>query len=112
MNNLEERVYIAKLFDLYGKMLTQKQQELFFLYYYEDLSLSEISIQEAITRQGIHDHLRRAEEKLKLLEEELSFAKRLDNIENALLGLIEQATSYEEIKTGVKELLEEVTYGL
>lgn len=112
MNNLEERVYIAKLFDLYGKMLTEKQQDLFLLYYYEDLSLSEISVQEAITRQGIHDHLKRAEEKLKFLEEELGFAKRLETIENTLLVLIEKTTSYEEIKAGVKELLEEVTYGL
>ena len=52
MNNLEERVYIAKLFDLYGKLLTQKQQDLFLLYYYEDLSLSEISTHQS-WRKGI-----------------------------------------------------------
>ena len=43
------------LFDFYGEMLTDKQKEMFDLYYNEDLSLAEISEHVGITRQGVRD---------------------------------------------------------
>ena len=50
----KDLVKMSLLYDLYGGMLTEKQRELFTLYYEEDLSLAEIAQNEGITRQGVH----------------------------------------------------------
>ena len=52
---------MSMLFDFYGDLLTDKQKELFDLYYNEDLSLSEIAEQAEISRQGVRDAIVRAE---------------------------------------------------
>lgn len=73
----EKKVYIARLYDYYGQLLTEKQRYATELYYYDDLSLSEISEQVGITRQGVRDQLKHAEEYLLLCEEKLGFAGKL-----------------------------------
>lgn len=67
---------IAYLLDLYGAALTDKQRTLVDYYYNEDLSLSEISENEGITRQGARDGIKRAEAQLKEWEEKLGLLKK------------------------------------
>ena len=64
------------LFDFYGDMLTDKQRELFDLYYNEDLSLSEIAEHAGITRQGVRDVLVRSEAILNEMEEKTGIVAR------------------------------------
>ena len=64
------------LFDSYGDMLTDKQRELFDLYYNEDLSLSEIAEHAGITRQGVRDAIVRAEHTLRQVEDKLGLVAR------------------------------------
>ena len=56
---------MSLLFDFYGETLTEKQRELFDLYYNEDLSLAEIAEHAGITRQGVRDSIKRAEHALR-----------------------------------------------
>ncbi len=72
------------LFDFYGDILTEKQHELFDLYYNEDLSLAEISEHVGITRQGVRDSIVRAEHTLRDMEHKLGLVARYGNIEARL----------------------------
>lgn len=67
---------IAYLLDLYGAALTEKQRILMECYYNDDLSLSEISENEGITRQGARDGIKRAESQLKDWEARLGLLKK------------------------------------
>ncbi len=64
------------LFDFYGDILTEKQRELFDLYYNEDLSLAEIAEHLGITRQGVRDGIVRSEEILRKFEAKLGLAEK------------------------------------
>lgn len=111
------------LFDFYGDMLTEKQKELFDLYYNEDLSLSEISEHAGITRQGVRDGIVRAEHILREMEEKLGLVSRYGRIQSEIsqvaafahdIGLINENryrnkdidTLVERIKTITKHLSE------
>jgi predicted DNA-binding protein YlxM (UPF0122 family) len=75
------------LMDCYGSLLTEKQQNAMELYYYDDLSLSEIAEHTQTTRQGVHDNIRRAENYLTELEDKLGFVEksnRLNEVFNSI----------------------------
>ena len=72
----DDLVLMSLLFDFYGGMLTDKQRELFYLYYNEDLSLGEIAEADGITRQGVRDAIVRAEAVLREAEERLGLLSR------------------------------------
>lgn len=61
-------VQAGLLFDFYGELLTLKQQEVFRLYYHENLSLGEIATLQNVSRQAVHYLLRHALEDLTRLE--------------------------------------------
>ena len=73
----EKKLYISQLFDYYGALLSEKQKYAVEMYYNDDLSLSEIAESIGITRQGVRDQLKHAEEYLTECEEKLGFAKKL-----------------------------------
>ena len=81
------------LFDFYGDMLTEKQQELFDLYYNEDMSLAEISENIGITRQGVRDAIVRAEGSLREMEQKLGFVARYGKIQSRIEQLAENVTA-------------------
>ena len=62
-------LHITFLLDFYGDMLTDKQREVVECYYNEDLSLAEIAEEKGITRQGVRDAIKRAEQQLIEMEE-------------------------------------------
>jgi len=68
---LAGRLRITRLFDVYGRLLTDRQQRLLRLYFHDDLSLSEIAERFAVTRQAVYDALRRSTEELERLEDAL-----------------------------------------
>ena len=72
---------MSLLFDFYGETLTEKQRELFDLYYNEDLSLAEIAEHAGITRQGVRDSIKRAEHALHEMEDKLGLVARYGDTE-------------------------------
>lgn len=83
---------MSLLFDFYGETLTEKQRELFDLYYNEDLSLAEIAEHAGITRQGVRDSIKRAEHALGEMEEKLGLVARYGGTERCATALSEQVT--------------------
>lgn len=83
---------MSMLYDFYGDLLPQKQKEILGLYYGDNLSLSEIAVEYNLTRQGIHETLKRSERKLRNFESKLK--------------LIEKFFQEEEIIKSIKEDIE------
>ncbi len=61
---MDKNVQIAMLLDIYGKVLTEKQQDILDLYYNNNLSLAEIAEEVGITRQAVRDSIVKGEKKL------------------------------------------------
>jgi len=81
----------ALLFDVYGGLLSEKQSYALEMYYCDDLSLSEIAEHIGITRQGVRDQIKHAEEELCKLEEKLGLAEKNVKL-RAILERIEAAS--------------------
>lgn len=66
----------ALYFDFYGSLLTDKQREIYDLYYQQDLSFGEISKIRSVSREAVYDLLKRTEEALKFYESKLGLVKK------------------------------------
>lgn len=84
-NSLEQRVRLGRLFDAYGSLLTEKQQKCLELYFYDDLSLAEIADELEVSRQAIHDLIKRVEHILERYESKLALLARDDHNKKLLL---------------------------
>lgn len=73
---MDKTLYLINLYDYYEGLLTKKQREYFKNYYFENLSLSEISENKDISRNAIHKVLKETENKLKYYEEILKLFEK------------------------------------
>lgn len=78
------------LFDFYGKLLSDRQYTIIEMYYIHDLSLSEIGEQLNISRQGVHDILKRAEKRLLNYEEKLGLVKKFLDDKDKIKVILKQ----------------------
>ena len=107
---MEKKVEVSVLWQIYGKLLTEKQYQFIDYYYNQDLSLSEIAENENITRQAVRDIIKKGERKLFEYEEKLLFMRKTINqekqIQHILLNLnkIQKDSSDKQ----VTNILEEV----
>lgn len=81
---LDKVLRMGLLFDFYGALLTEKQQQCLEMHYLSDLSLSEIAEQFGVSRQAVHDILRRAEQTLDEYERKLGLVDRYRRQQAAL----------------------------
>lgn len=97
---MEKSVHVSMLLEIYGKLLTEKQNDIIDLYYNDNLSLSEIAEELGITRQGVHKNLVDAENKLFDYEEKLMVLKSKLERQELIDGII-----CEEKDEKIKEML-------
>ena len=99
---LEKTERVNDLIDLYGNLLTSNQLNILELYYMEDLSLKEISEELNVSRNAVHDSLKRSLLILEDYEEKLELLKK-DKIKVELLEKFDELTK-EQIKDYINEL--------
>lgn len=71
---MEEKIYYSVLFDLYGELLTLKQQNYFKDYYFENLTLEEIAEEENISKNAVSKQLKVVKNLLDYYEDKLHLA--------------------------------------
>ena len=76
--DIQKKVLITRLFDYYGRLLTENQQEQIRSYYLLDMSLAEIAEESGVSRQAVRDGIKRAEAALIDFEEKVGFLKYVD----------------------------------
>lgn len=105
---------MTMLFDFFGNLLTDKQQEYYDLYYNNDLSLSEIAENEGISRQGVRDIIVRAEAILRETEAKTGIIKRFLEIQAGVAkaerfaGKIAAISDSVEIKALTTQLMKQL----
>ena len=107
----EKDMKISFLLDFYGEVLSERRRTVLEYYYNDDLSLSEIAQDIGISRQGVRDLIKKAEEELHFYEEKLGLAERFRNTQQCaerLLLLLENSEADVEVKRVAKELAETV----
>ena len=98
----------AMLYDFYGELLTEHQKKIYEDVVYNDFSLSEIAEENGISRQGVHDLIRRCDKTLQEYENKLHLVERFLRIREAMEN-IQKLTktpqiSREELVNGISEL--------
>ena len=90
---------MSLLFDFYGGMLTEKQQECFDMRYNQDLSLGEIGEAMGVSRQAVCDNLARTEALLRKMEDNIGCVRRSLRTRKAVQQIQEAARQLPEDPT-------------
>ena len=105
------------LYDFYGELLTDKQRQIYEEVKFKDLSLSEAAEIFGVSRQGVHDTVRRVEEALDQYEETLGLVRQFRAVKekterireicgkiNALLGETDEIAEILKLTEEIEEL--------
>ncbi len=85
---MDKSLEMSMLYDLYSVLLTQKQRDIFSMYYEENYSLAEIANMQGISKVAVHDSLKHSEKRLHSYEEMLQLMQK-----HMELGLIVKKTA-------------------
>ena len=102
---MEKLIERGLLYDFYGELLTQHQQDIYSEIVFNDLSLSELSEAEGISRQGIHDLIKRCDKQLEGYEDKLKLIEKFNLIKTQVSALSAYINSQENLDADVKEKL-------
>ena len=108
---MDKNVKVSILWQIYGKLLTNKQYEIINDYYNNDLSLSEIAENNNITRQAVRDVIKKGESKLFEFEEKLLIMKKMQKQDKQIQGIIEELNKIKDTSSDkkIEKILSNVT---
>ena len=116
-DTLERIVELSLLYDFYGALLKEQKREIFEDYILNDLSLGEIAEDRGISRQGVHDSIKRCSRELFEYEEKLGLIEKFNRIKEKVgdihknasaLKIITKSNELEQIVRLSDEILEEL----
>ena len=104
------------LYDFYGELLTDHQKKIYEDVVFDDLSLSEIAQEYGISRQGVHDLIKRCNNTLQEYEDKLHLIRRFLTIREKIKEIdrlagdeqLSRRELAEEIRLAAGQILEEL----
>ena len=112
---MEKIVEKTLLYDYYGELLTNHRREIYEEVVFNDMSLSEAAEEYGISRQGIHDMIRRCDRALEAYEEKLHLVRQAENVKKTVLLLQNKLdeigmdeTKREELKALLQKIMQEM----
>lgn len=107
-DKLDEIVQLSILYDFYGELLSEHKKQIFEDYVLNDLSLSEIAQEQGLSRQGVHDIVKRCSVQLKEYEDKLALIKKFNIIKDKvgqIKDILSDITAKKDISSiDIKEL--------
>ena len=100
---MEDKIKSGYLYDFYGELFTEHQRSVYEMSINEDLSLSEIADTLSISRQAVHDIIKRCDKQLEEYEDKLHLVEKFMNIKSDVLR-INQLTALEPSKETLAEI--------
>ncbi len=95
---MEEIVEQALLYDFYGELLTSHQKQIYEDFVLNDLSLSEIAQEQGISRQGVHDLVKRCNKILAEYEDKLHLVQKFIDTKEKVNTINELTNEFEKSK--------------
>ena len=109
---MEKIVIQTLLYDFYGELLTEHQRSVYEDAVYNDMSLSEIAEAYGISRQGVHDLIKRCDKILAGYEEKLHLVEKFTGAKEKIAQLVDLTRDLEQTapgeEAGMKEKLQEI----
>lgn len=107
-NNAMEKLELkGMLYDFYGELLTEHQKAIYEDAVFNDFSLSEIADEHGISRQGVHDIIKRCDKALLEYEAKLHLVDKFSKIKEKIRE-INELTDDNRIKKLSNEIIEEL----
>lgn len=103
---MEKIVEQGLLYDFYGELLTEHQRIIYEGVVFNDMSLSEIAEEQGISRQGVHDLVKRCNKILAGYEEKLKLVQKFNQTKQMVKEIKELAGAYK--RTGDKSLIDQI----
>ncbi|MCR4748338.1 MAG: YlxM family DNA-binding protein [Lachnospiraceae bacterium] len=101
---MEKIIKQGLLYDFYGALLNEHQREIYEAYVYDNMSLSEIAEEQGISRQGVHDLLKRCDKSLEDYENKLHLVEKFMMIRDGV-EKIESESDIEKIRSIAERML-------
>ena len=93
---MEAKVEQAYLYDFYGELLNEHQRRIYEDFIFQDLSLAEIASCEGISRQGVHDMVKRCSKTLEDYEAKLHLVKKFMDAKKSVEQIHQLAGTFRE----------------
>ena len=104
---MEKIVEQGLLYDFYGELLTEHQRQIYEARVFDNLSLSEIAQDFEISRQGVHDLIKRCDKILQGYEDKLHLLQKFMNIKETITQ-IESITNQDDVRKLANRIPEEL----
>ena len=105
--DIEKLELRGMLYDFYGELLTPHQKKIYEDAVVNDLSLSEMANEQGISRQGVHDIIKRCDKALAEYEEKLHLVEKFARIKH-MISQINLLTDDVRIRQLSNEIIEEL----